>query len=448
MVIIRKISYIYFKIPMMKNFYIAVFACFAIGLNAQTINFPDANLKIRLLQGNTAYDRFSEPMTLDTNNNGSIEVEEVQDVESLNISNSSISDLTGISNFTNLKFLNCSNNSLPNITIDSALSLMVLKADHNQITSIDVNYANLEELDLSFNNLTSFSVANANFYETLNLENNQLSSLSLDNVMVQYFRIGNNNLSSIQYNGNVTFYGFANFSNNQFSLLRFPTNVFFDNSCDLVLGGNTVDAVYFDYWQPGNISYRSVTNTSFDLGNFSMSKSCDPEEQGNVNIQSSPNLQQVIFKNGFNHTTITCNEGWGDFQNPALRLTIGNCPNLSQICVDNDEQPFFQARIDQLGLQNQVSVNSNCTSSVLDVETPDIAEPFTIFPVPVQNILQLQSNINHQVRSVEIYNNLGQLVLRETGDRQSIDVSRLAKGSYYLEIKTDDLIAVKQFLKN
>lgn len=429
--------------------YLCFFSCliFSSFIKGQVIDFPDANFKAKLLQPNIAYDRFEQSLTIDSNNNGEIEVSEVQDIDRLDISNAGITDLTGISNFSGLKLLNCSNNMLTEITIDSSISLMALWANHNAITSVNVNYSLMEDLDLSFNELTTLSIANANFYESLNLSYNHLANLSLNTVMAQYFIVNNNNLNSIQYNGNITLYRLANFRNNHFSLLRFPGNVYFHNSCDLLVGGNLDDKLYFDGAQPGNISYASANNTSFDLGNFYMTKDCDPEEQGNVSIQNSPNLQQLIFKNGYNHTTLTCNEGGDIFQIPALYLTIANCPNLSQICVDADEQPFFQARITELGLQNQITVDSNCTSSILGMQTQATIEPFTVFPVPVRDVLYLQSNTGIAIRSIEIYNNLGQLIQKELGNKKSLDVSKLAKGSYYLEIKTNDLIDIKRFLK-
>ncbi len=229
-------------------------------------------------------------------------------------------------------------------------------------------------------------------------------------------------------------------------MLSFPANVNFGSDAHLELGDNTVDNVYFNGLQPGNIDYRS-NNTSFDLGNFNRVRDCDPEEQGNVTIQNSPNLQQVIFKNGFNHTAITCDEGGDIFDIPALYLAISNCPNLSHICVDGLEQPFFQTRINQLGLQNQIQVNTNCTSSILGSAAFTLNNQFTISPVPAQNNLEIYSTQNVEIKTIEIYNNLGQLVQKEIGNQQNIDVSRLTIGNYYLKIQTDSTTSVKQFLK-
>ena len=433
----------------MKKFYLVFCLVFSLIASAQIINFPDANFKTKLLQSGVAFSEMNDELILDANNDGEIEVSEVQNVYGLNVSNANISDLTGISSFSALKFLTCNNNSLTNITIDNSIVLMALRANHNNLTSLNLDLSSaVEGVDLSFNNFSSFTVANGYYAEAFNLSNNQLTSLTLNNAVFTYFIIDYNYLTSIQYLGNVSFSGggFASFTHNQFSLLSFPDNVSFDNSCVLYLGDNLVDAIYFEGFQPGNINYKSTDNTVFDLGNFYMTKSCDPEQQGNVNIHHSPNLQQLIFKNGYNHPYITCNEGGDIFQIEPLNLILTNCSNLSQICVDSGELPFFQTRINQLGLQNQVVVNSDCTSSVLGLNEI-VSEQFTIFPVPAGNVLQIQSNDTIEIRSIEIYNNLGQIVQKELGNQQNIDVSKLTKGSYYLKIYANDSISVKQFLK-
>jgi hypothetical protein len=433
----------------MKKLYLIFCLVFSVLAGAQVINFPDANFKARLLQPNAAFADGGEEVTLDVNGNGEIEVAEAQVIYGLDVSNGNISDLTGIANFTNLKILNCNYNSLTTLSIPNPVSLIVLFAKYNSLTTVNVNFESvIEGLDLSHNNLAAFAVSNTYFADVFDLSYNHLTSLAIDDSDFSYFFIDHNNLSSVEFNGNVRFFWpVADFSNNQFSMLNFPANVFFDNSVHLQLGDNTVDNIYFNGTQPGNIDYSSAHNTRFDLGNFYMTRDCDPEEQGNVLIQNSPNLQEIVFKNGFNHTTLTCDEGGDIFDIPALYLAINNCPNLSHICVDAAEQANFQERIIELGLQNQVQINTNCNSLVLGPEIVISNNQFTISPIPAQNILQIQSNNNLVIRNVEIYNNLGQIVQKEIGSHESIDVSRLVKGSYYLKIYTDGSAFVKKFLK-
>jgi uncharacterized repeat protein (TIGR01451 family) len=347
----------------MNKCYFVFCLAFSVFASAQVINFPDANFKAKLLQSGVAFSEMNDELILDANNDGEIEVSEVQNVYALNVSNANISDLTGISSFSALKFLTCNNNSLTNITIDNSIALMALRANHNNLTSLNLDLSSaVEGVDLSYNNFSSFIIENTYVAENFNLSHNQLTSLTLNNSVFTYFMVDYNFLTSIEYQGNVSFSsgGFASFTHNQFTLLDL-SNANFDPSCVLYLGYNPSDNVVFPDGSQPCVSYSS-NNATFDMGNYSMvGYSCDPEQQGQIRILNCPNLTNLILKNGYNHTEHECNEGGTVFQNPSLDLTIQSCPNLSYICVDELEQPFVQARINQQGFQNQVQVNSYCS---------------------------------------------------------------------------------------
>ena len=82
------------------------------GVNAQIINFPDANFKAKLLSASSSNQIASSATTfinssptsynkIDINNDGEIQISEASNITWLNISSSSISNLTGISFFMN-----------------------------------------------------------------------------------------------------------------------------------------------------------------------------------------------------------------------------------------------------------------------------------------------------------------------------------------------------------
>ena len=343
----------------MSKIYIFIAICIFQFSSAQIIDFPDANFKSKLLQPNVVRDLSWNYILLDSNGNGEIEISEAQLVSGLEISNSNISDLTGISFFTGLQYLECNNNLLTSISIDQSNQLNYLDASNNLITSVDVNFADVTEyVNLSYNQLTDFSIQDAYYADGYYLDHNQLTNLNISNASFEYFSIAHNNLSSIAISGTVAIYSSGSFNSNQFSLLDL-SNINLSYDCSVFLGNNTIDNVLFGS-SPGNIYYSSQ-NSYCNLGNFSSVSDCDPEETGNVYINSSPNLTQLILKNGFNHTEVTCNEGGTIFPISALDLNITNCPQLSHICVDEAELTHIQSRINQLGLQEQVQVNSYCS---------------------------------------------------------------------------------------
>ena len=436
----------------MKHFYLLISLFFCGLMQSQIITIPDANFKAKLLQANAtngiAYDTNSNSIVIDTNSDGEIQLSEAQNVHSLEIMNSAIADLTGISSFVNLKWLNCSNNSLTTLDLGNSIVLMSLHASHNSLTTISANFgAAVEGVDLSYNNLTSFAFSGSEVYDTFNLSHNQITNLQLEDCMLEYINVSYNQLIQIQFSGDVRLSRTANFTHNQFTLMDL-SGAKFDYDAHVQLGYNVEDKVLFNETnKPGNIDYSSDA-TSFDLGNFHATTSCDPEDTGNVSIFNSPNLQNIIFKNGLEHGYFTCNEGGTIFQKASLSLGIANCPNLSHICVDGgDELTIVQSRINQLGLQSQVVVDGNCTTSVLGETTFISGEPFSVSPVPAQTILQISIRNNTVIDGVELYNNLGQFIQIELQSNQSVDVSNLSSGSYFIKVRTNEGTFVKQFLK-
>ncbi len=381
----------------MKKLYTVLLILIAVTSNAQIINFPDANFKAKLLVPGVARDYgMANAIIIDANNDGEIEVSEVQSVWSLNISNANIADLTGISYFTNLavlicnnnllqnivignsnaslKHLDCSNNLLQIISIDPSVTLRVLRASHNQLSTLsgiqydhsydffDPEYTTI--IDLSYNNLTSFT-ADGGDYTSLNCSHNPLTAFDLNNSFIERLDLSFTSLTSIQGSGHLK-YGY--FQNSQFTLLDLTNISFYSirRGSRIFLGNNLVDRVIFGEFSPNNLTYSS-TNTFFDLGNFGGSDGCnlypDNEESGIIEINSCPNLNFISIKNGIDYGNINCNEpASGEaWTQSTLNLNITNCPNLSFMCVDEGEQDHIQSKINALGLGNQVQVNSYCS---------------------------------------------------------------------------------------
>ncbi|WP_309640295.1 T9SS type A sorting domain-containing protein [Flavobacterium sp.] len=382
----------------MKKIYAALLVLISFTSYGQIINFPDANFKAKLLQPGGLYDyELETSIIIDANNDGEIEVSEIQPVRYLDISNCNIADLTGISYFTNLKWLNCSNNVLQNImigngnsslkglncsnnllqtiSIDHSITLRSFGASHNQLTSGSVDilydhsydpfeYEYLTTIDLSYNNLTSFT-ADGGDYTSLNCSYNPLTAFDLNGSIIEDLVLNFTSLTSITGTGQLKY---ANFQNNQFTLLDL-TNISFywpNGGSIIFLGNNPVDKAIFGASSPGNLTYSS-TNSSFDLTNFRGFNYCryhwQEQEMGNVRIIDCPNLNFLSMKNGLNYGNINCFEQWSQeaWTQSTLRLNITNCPSLSFICVDEGEQDHIQEKINALGLQNQVQVNSYCS---------------------------------------------------------------------------------------
>lgn len=152
----------------MKKLYIfLVIVLFGFIGNAQIVNIPDANFKAKLLSADaTPFNAFAfnfaqQAFKLDVNNDGEIQVSEALLVIQLNISHSAISDLTGIESFANLIVLNCNNNQLSNLNINSLPTVTLLQCQNNNLQTLDVRgLTSLTFLNCSDNQLTSLYIKN------------------------------------------------------------------------------------------------------------------------------------------------------------------------------------------------------------------------------------------------------------------------------------------------
>jgi uncharacterized repeat protein (TIGR01451 family) len=199
----------------MKKFYL-LFAVvlFCVSGSAQIINFLDANFKAKLLLASPSntiariYLSGSAPyVTIDTNNNGEIEVSEAALINALDVSNSNISSVVGIEYFTSLKGLTCHHNQIASLTLNGAdiNGIFQLDCSYNQLTTFDfstIQYHYLS-IDCSYNQIASLNPSQMAGQLGLNCSNNPLTSINFEN----YYKLeglgcDNTLLTSLDISGN------------------------------------------------------------------------------------------------------------------------------------------------------------------------------------------------------------------------------------------------------
>ena len=87
------------------------------------------------------------------------------------------------------------------------------------------------------------------------------------------------------------------------------------------------------------------------------------------------------------------------------------------------------------------------TITALSSQDFDFGTYFTLYPNPAKDILNIQSKQDVAINSVEIYNQLGQIVMASTNTLNTIDVSNLASGTYFVKINTEKGSANAKFVK-
>lgn len=126
------------------------------------VYIPDTNFKARLLAASPEnYIAIadlapgSNGITIDINGDGEIQLSEAKAVKVLHVSDSNISDLTGINSFTNLRLLHAYNNTITDLNLTDLLFLYFIEAQNNPLAELElVDLHNLFVLNVSNTELT------------------------------------------------------------------------------------------------------------------------------------------------------------------------------------------------------------------------------------------------------------------------------------------------------
>jgi len=115
---------------------------------------------------------------------------------------------------------------------------------------------------------------------------------------------------------------------------------------------------------------------------------------------------------------------------PKNTLNIGNTiQNAASIYFD------FNAPI----------VTNSLTTTVTSLGTGQVADAaFVLYPNPAKNTVSIESDAT--IDTISVRNALGQLVISLTG-QTTVDISGLARGTYFLQITSSEGKATKKLIK-
>ena len=332
---------------------------------AQTTAIPDPNFEQVLID-----------LGLDDTIDGVVLTANIDTLTYLDVYKQSISDLTGIENFTALTYLLCDDNSLTSIDVSQNLALTYLSCGGTEITSIDVSQntalitlradtidvlsvlnvsgassltylscegANITSLDVSQNtaltflncnyvNLTSLDVSQNTLLTSLECYNNQLTSLDVSqNTLLTSLWCENNQLTCLNVkNGNNTNFTtfFANYNPNLTCI-----------EVDDVAYSTTNWVGYYYYSFDSTSSFSTNCGSNCSPTPCSASSSFTYTNNGNGNYTftntSTSNFNQThwAFGDGFTSTSINPNHSFSTNGTFIVVLTINDSTN-GGLCID------------------------------------------------------------------------------------------------------------------
>ena len=367
--------------------------------NAQIVNIPDANFKAKLLESdptNTIAYAFGNGgyIKIDANDDGEIQLSEVSIITTLKITDSQVSDLTGIENFINLKTLSCFNNTINNFNVNGLSSLSSIMVNSNDslntifnfsnlpsLTSFSFNYSNITSLTINnLPNITGVSCFNNNNMTDLNLiqlsslnridaDECNVSNLSITNSpLITYLSIQNSNLSSIIIN-----------SFPLLKTLRISGNLIIDTSGFLNL--NNLEELNIQGNQITNLILPSLPSLKYLY--------CGTNNISTINLTALTNLKGLIL--GFNNLTIL-----DVSNNILLESLICNSNQLTELNFSQNINLVYLACSNNLLTNINIKNGSNETVS-LD-GNPNL-EFICADELQIPNILQQYPNLNGHISS-------------------------------------------------
>ena len=160
-------------------------------LSAQITFIPDSIFEEHLID--LGYDNL---------HNGWVLTDSVSSIDTLIIEgypNFEISDLSGIEDFYNLQYLDCSKNNIDTLNVNTNTTLKYLNCSNASISELIIdNLHSLSALDFSFNNLTNVNLSGNPGLTELVCYRNELTSLNLsNNTFLAEISCGENQISSL-----------------------------------------------------------------------------------------------------------------------------------------------------------------------------------------------------------------------------------------------------------
>ena len=155
----------------------------------------------------------------------------------------------------------------------------------------------------------------------------------------------------------------------------------------------------------------------------------------------------------YDNNSLTTLSGLDNINNESIEvLIISHNPLLSEcdiqsICdylaVPNGSINIYD---NAPGCNSQQEVEEACEAVYIYENNPKYN--FLIYPNPATNEIFIQSNSSIKTTDINIYNTIGQVVLQEKQPFDKIDISRLSRGLYFIELVSNEIRIREKLIVN
>jgi Leucine-rich repeat (LRR) protein len=269
-------------------FLVLILAFFSLSNSAQTA-VPDNNLETYLethdANGAVVALGAANSMGNGIANDNLVLTNRINTVISLQVPSLSISDMTGIEDFTALERLSLNNNTVSNLDVSSNFALIELNCSSNLLTALDINSNTaLKTLFCETNQIAILDVSSNPALEFLACSFNQITALNVSsNPLLQYLATGNNQLAVLDVSSNPALTTLS-CDNNMLTFLDVSINT------GLIFLG---------------IQQNSITTLDVSTNSSLVQLYCSFNQLTNLNIANGNNVGITVF-NSTGNSMLTC----------------------------------------------------------------------------------------------------------------------------------------------
>ena len=357
----------------------------------------------------TIPDAFFEQALIDLNYDdvidGKVLTSNIEQILNLDISDRSISNLTGIQDFKSLIELNCSNNFLNALNVSGMLFLERLNCNSNYLLTNNVNDINglfnttgtlsLTELYCSGNNLNNLDTSQNSNLRVLDCSDNNLSLLNINNnALLRILNCSNNKLTSLDLSDGEILIE-VNCDSNEISNLV-TSDILNTTLTTLSCANNKISSLLVDNYEAlTTLNSGSNQLTQLDVLNNTVLRilSVSNNQISEINLLNNTSLEQVILsQNKLSQLDVVANTllenldcAFNDIAqldlNSNILLKFLNCSNneLAELDLDNTtnliEADFSSNNITilnlgtNLGALKRINASNNQIEDDIDLST-------------------------------------------------------------------------------
>ena len=206
-----------------------------------------------------------------------------------------------------------------------------------------------------------------------------------------------------------------------------------DNQLSDIDISNNLELVIFNCW--GN----KLTSLDVSLNKSLAILYCSSNKLESLDVSQNHNLIALFcFLNNLSSLNLK-NE-----QNNKLGIVMANLnPDLKCIQVDNQQTSTENAN----WLKDSVAIYQENCSSTLSADSFTTKMSLSFYPNPVKKTLTIKRSNISDLDKIEIFDMYGNLVFNKKLITNTLDLSELSSGTYFLKIKNAKQLVVKKFIK-